>query len=311
MRLCVALLLWSLLAVGAEAQREGKRRYSLWAKEKIRYLNAKITVDPYDRHLRVLLANAYFEDGQKYEAKEQLTEALVLDPNYAEAHCNLAVILQGQGYKNEAKHHFEEALRLDSLMVEAMAGYGALLCRIERQAEGLEYLEKVVVMQPDHVGARFNMAVAYHKVGDFRKSIEHLEILLRTDFKYPGGRRALARAYYSLGLLRLQAQQPDLALEVLAKAVEYEQDSEDMFFAKGLAHMDGGDLLGAEEAFKQVVVLEPDHIPALHNLATVCEKLDRFEEAAEYYLKVQQLAPHLSTIEAVKHATYKVEYLLE
>ena len=196
-------------------------------------------------------------------------------------------------------------------MVEAMAGYGALLCRSGRQAEGLEYLEKVVSVQPDHVGARFNMAVAYHKVGDFKKSIEHLEILLQTDFKYPGGRRALARAYYSLGLLRLQAEQPDLALEVLVKAVEYEQESEDMYFAKGLAHMDSGDLAGAEEAFKQVITLERDHIPALHNLGTICEKTDRAEEAIEYFLKVQQLAPHLPTMEAVKHSSYKVEYLVE
>ena len=33
-------------------------------------------------------------------------------------------------------------------------------------------------------------------------------------------------------LLRLQAEQPDLALEVLLKAVEYERESQDMFFAR-------------------------------------------------------------------------------
>jgi tetratricopeptide (TPR) repeat protein len=84
-----------------------------------------------------------------------------------------------------------------------------------------------------------------------------------------------------------------------------------MYFAKGLAHMDSGDLVGAEEAFKQVITLEQDHIPALHNLGTICEKMDRAEEAIEYFLKVQQLAPHLPTMEAVKHSSYKVEYLVE
>jgi len=57
--------------------------------------------------------------------------------------------------------------------------------------------------------------------------------------------------------------------------------------------------------------LEQDHIPALHNLGTICEKMDRAEEAIEYFLKVQQLAPHLPTMEAVKHSSYKVEYLVE
>lgn len=311
MRCWIAVLLLVLLAGGAQAQHQGKRAYNVWAKEKIRYLNAKIIINPYKPQLHVLLANAYFEDGQKYEAKEQLQAALELDPNYAEAHCNLAVILHSQGYTRDAKHHYQESLRLDSLMIAAMAGLGTLYCRSERQAEGIEYLKKVIATQPDHVGARFNMAVAYHKVGDFKKSIEHLEILLQTDFKYPGARKSLARAYYSLGLLRLQAKQPDLALAVLAKAVEYEQQSKDMFFAKGLAHMDSGDLAGAEIAFKEVVALERDHIPALHNLGMICEKTDRMEEAIDYYYKVQQLAPHLSTIEAVKHTSYSVEYLVE
>ena len=311
MKAVLALLLLALLHSEGQAQRQGKRAYNLWAKEKIRYLNAKVTINPYNPQLRVLLANAYFDDGQKYEAKRLLLEALELAPNYAEAHCNLAVILHGQGYEREAERHYEEALRLDSLMVEAMAGLGTLLCRTERQAEGLEYLEKVISIQPDHVNARFNMAVAYHKVGDFKKSIEHLETLLQVDFQYRGARRALARAYYSLGLVRLQAQQPKLALDVLAKAVEYEQDNESMFFAKGLAHLDSGDHAKAEAAFKQVLALSEDHIPALHNLGAICEKTERYAEAVQYYGKVQQLAPHLATIEAVKHASYNVNYLIE
>jgi len=138
MKPVLAFLLLALLCSEGQAQRQDKRGYNLWAKEKIRYLNAKVIIEPYNPQLRVLLANAYFDDGQKYEAKRLLLEALQLDPDYAEAHCNLAVILHVQGYDREAEHHYEEALRLDSLMVEAMAGLGTLLCRTERQAEGIE-----------------------------------------------------------------------------------------------------------------------------------------------------------------------------
>ena len=81
-----------LLAGGGEAQRMDKRAYNVWTKEKIRYLNAKITINPYRPQLRVLLANALFEDGQKYEAKAQLQEALKLDPDFKDAEDNLAVL---------------------------------------------------------------------------------------------------------------------------------------------------------------------------------------------------------------------------
>ena len=103
MRASLAFLLLALLYSEGQAQLQDKRGYNLWAKEKIRYLNAKVTINPYNPQLRVLLANAYFDDGQKYEAKRLLLEALQLDPDYAEAHCNLAVMLHGQGYDREAQ----------------------------------------------------------------------------------------------------------------------------------------------------------------------------------------------------------------
>ncbi|MBT4497220.1 MAG: tetratricopeptide repeat protein [Gemmatimonadetes bacterium] len=307
-------LLWALcLLCWGVGQGEGQARkaYNIWAKEKVRYLQSKVTRSPYDPQLRVLLAKAFYEDGKKFKAREQLQEALELEPDFAEAHCNLAVIFHGQGMAGEARQHFEAALRQDSTMIEAMAGLGTLLCAIEQQAEGLEYLEKVATLDPQRTRARYNMAVAYHKIGDFKKAVEHLEALLAVDANYSGARRGLARAYYSLTLRRLQAKQPELALESIDRALVYEREDGNLFFAKGLAHLGQRQYDRAEVAFKEVVALEEDHVPALHNLGTVCERLGRLQEAAHYYERVRALTPHLATIEAVKHATYDVEYLVE
>ncbi|MGB1719315.1 MAG: hypothetical protein ACPHO6_14205, partial [Candidatus Latescibacterota bacterium] len=43
---------------------EAKGGYNVWAKEKIRYLNSRIIRDPYNPQLRLLMANAYIEDGR-------------------------------------------------------------------------------------------------------------------------------------------------------------------------------------------------------------------------------------------------------
>ena len=308
----IALFLAALFCSSfAQAQLRSKNGYNVWAKEKIRYLNSRIIRDPYNPQLRVLMANAYIQDGRKYEAKKELYHALELDSTLAEAYCNLGIVLHSQGYGPEARANYEKALSLDSTMVEARAGLGTLLCRSERQAEGLEHLEMVVRMDPDHLGARYNMAVAYHQVDDFKKAIEHLSVLVSFQEDYPGAKIGLARAYYSLGLLRLQAEQFALALEVLAKAVEYEPRNSNMHFAKGLAHLESEDLTGAELAFKMAIEIERDYIPALHNLGTIYERQGRLDEAEAVYLRVQELAPHMSTIESVKHTTYDVKYLDE
>lgn len=290
---------------------EGKGGYNVWSKERIRYLNSRIISDPYNPQLHLLLANALIEDDRKYEAKQSLKMALDLDTLFAEAYCNLGVLLHSQGYLTEASHNYEKALSLDSLIIEARAGLGTLLCRGKDEAKGLEYLEKVIELDPEHSGARFNLAVAYHKLEDYKRSIEHLEALISYDPEYPGARASIARSYYSLGLVRLQAKQSRLAIPILEKAVFHEVDNTNMRFALGLAYLEDGNLQEAEASFLSIIKTEPEYVPALHNLGTVYELLGREEDANAAYEKVRDLAPYLVTLEAIKHTEYDVNYLIE
>ena len=305
-----ALLLLAL-SVATCVWAQKKQGYNVWTKERIRYLYNKVNLDPDNPQLRLLLASTYYNNKQHYDAQQQLEKALELQPHFPEAHCNLGGILQEQGRMQDARRHYELALRDDSTMVEALAGLGTLLCRTGKDGEGLTYLERVLELDPDRTKARFNMAVAYHKGGNFKKAIEHLEILLSQDLNYRGGNAALAQSYYSRGLVHLLAQQPLQALEVFAHSRRRGNDDENMAFATGLAHMDLQDYAAAETEFKKAIELEPDHVPALHNLASIYERQERLHEAEYYYRRVHQLTPHLKNIEAAKHAKYNVEYLVK
>ena len=119
------------------------------------------------------------------------------------------------------------------------------------------------------------------------------------------------RLFQSPAAHRMQAEQAELAVGALERAVLYEDRNSNMFFAKGLAHLEADDLHSAERAFKKAVEIERDYIPALHNLGLVYERQGRLDEAEAAYLRVQELAPHMSSIEAVKHTTYDVKYLVE
>lgn len=312
--ICSVLVLLLLLpctgARSATAQHHTKAGYDLWAKEKIRFLRQKVARDPYSSRARVLLANALFADGHRAEARKQLEEALRLQPDLAEAHCNLAVILHRQKQEDLARKHYEEALRLDSTMVEAVAGLGALLCTMGEAGAGLSCLEEAVARDPGRLSARYNAAVAYHKAGDFRRATAHLEKLLEADPHYPGGRLAMARACYGQGLQLLEVEHPKAALTALNRALEYETGDENMFFAKGLAHMSLDQMAEAEAALRRAVNLQGDYVPAVHNLGVVYERLGRVQEALECYQRVRELSPDLATLAAVKGASFDVTYLL-
>lgn len=299
----VVLMVWAHAA-------DGKQGYNLWAKERIKNLIDRTKREPDNAHLHVMISKAYFEDGELRKAEAHLRLALEMEPDYTEAHCNLAVMLHAQRRLSGALHHYEAALAADSTMGAAMAGLGTLLCSTNRQSQGIDYLEQVLALAPSRLKARFNLAVAYHQVDDFAKSIAHLLVLLSEQPGYPGGRNALAQAHFSRGLILLNAEQPVKALEFFSKALEGKED-DDFHFATGIAYLRIGDMDAAERAFSSAVELNQEHVPALHNLATVYELTQRAEKAWYYYDRVRALAPHLDTIEAVRSATYDEAYLME
>jgi len=300
----LALIL--LMAGGAVA----KEAYNIWSKERVHRLHQRVKLEPDNVGVHLLLANAYYEDGEIWEAKRQLRRALELRPDYPEAHCNLAIILHAQSSVVEARHHYEEALEGDPALVEAMAGLGVLLCRTG-QGRGIELLEEVLEREAGRHSARYNLAVAYHRAGDFDPAIEHLERLLERDVSYPGGREAMAQACFAKGLVLLQAQQLGAAKAFLNRALDYDDSDGDLHFAAGLVHLKLQHLPQAEAAFAAAVNLVPDHVPALHNLAGVYERSGRLDQARECYERVRLLTPHLRSIEAARHARYDEEYLFE
>ena len=299
-----------LLAVCISEAAERKARYNMWVKERVRYLADRVRMDPYNAELRVLLGNAYYEDGHVYEAESHLERALEMRPGYAEAHCNLAVILHSESRLREAEKHYQAALNIDTTLVEALAGLGALWCRTDKQKKGMSHLELVLTIDPRRINARYNLAVAYHKVGDFEQAILHLQQVLEESPKYPEARRGLAQARFSRGLILLQAKQPNDALPYLVGAVKMVTDDADIHFARGIAHMRLEQYVEAERSFAKAVELEDDHVPALHNLGAIMERVGRTTEAEYYFSQVQIYTPHLHTIQAARQATYDEEYLM-
>ncbi len=306
-RWLAVLLLLPLLALPGDA----KERYNVWAKEKIRYHHDRVKQDPYNAQLRVLLANAYYSDGRYFEAAEELEQALKLDADYPEAHCNLGIVRHAQSMVTEAEGHYRQALQMDSTLVDAMAGLGTLLCANGRRAAGIKFLERTLIHDGRRDDTRFNLGVAYHKVGDYRKATDHLERLHERQPGYPGLGHGLAQSYFARGLTLLQAELPAEALDYFRKSGTLRQDAANVHYAEGLAHLRLDDLVAAEKAFVAAVRLDKDHVPALHNLAHVLDATGRPQDAERYYSRVARLTPHLDTIDAAREATFDVKVLLE
>jgi Tfp pilus assembly protein PilF len=60
------------------------------------------------------------------EAQDSFREAITLDPDYADPHCNMGTVFMRLGARDAARHQFEAALRIDPDSAVAQRGLGRL-----------------------------------------------------------------------------------------------------------------------------------------------------------------------------------------
>jgi tetratricopeptide (TPR) repeat protein len=111
------------------------------------------------------LADYYLTHLRNDDARGHVLEALRLNPNYPEAHVNLATILRRTHRLEESEREYQAALTLQSINVEAHSGYGALLLSEGRANEALREFAEVVDLRPDSADGRYDLGRVLASVG--------------------------------------------------------------------------------------------------------------------------------------------------
>ena len=112
-------------------------------------------------------------------------EALRLQPDYAKAHNNYAILLQGRGDLNGAEEHYMEALRLRPEGPRVHNNY-ALFLHARGDLKGAEehYME-ALRFRPDYAEAHNNYANLLKERDDLKGAEEHYVEALRLRSDYP------------------------------------------------------------------------------------------------------------------------------
>ena len=98
-------------------------------------------------------------------------------------------------------------------------------------------------------------------------------------------------ALHFLGVLRHQQGQPQLAVELVSRAIAVRPEYVDAHNNLGNIHQEAGNLEAAAVAYQTALGLHPDQLNALKNLGIVARKLGRLAESAELLQRARALAP--------------------
>jgi type IV pilus assembly protein PilF len=96
--------------------------------------------------IRMELASGYLERGQTNTALDEVKQALLVDPNYADAFTLRGLIYMQVGQGPLAEQSFKQALSLEPRNPDALHNYAFFLCRNQRLTESYEYFKQVTTI---------------------------------------------------------------------------------------------------------------------------------------------------------------------
>jgi len=220
-------------------------------------------------------AEAYFqvaanavELGRIDEAIEYYYHALEIEPNYARAHCGLAIALESRGNPpnpNEldaASIHYTRALQIKPDYPEAHSGLGRTLAAQDRLEEAIRHYRRAITIEPDLVQAHGGLGIALHLQGKLDEAIGHYRTALEIDPDHPEAHSSLAIALAEQGKL-------DEAISHYRRALRTKPDYAEVHYCLGRTLVMAGQFDGALEHFRRAASLKPDWADPLNRIAQI------------------------------------------
>jgi cellulose synthase operon protein C len=198
--------------------------------------------------------NRYRDKGKLREAAIQYSNAIQVDPRFAEAHYQLGETYLKLKDFNRAGAEFSRTIDLTPDNYPAHLELANLLVAIRQLNEAQPHLDFLKSAQPDS-------ADTHTAWGNFYAMQDNLGAAVAETQKAIAADPSRADSYLNLALLQVRAQLPDQAEGNLKKAAELGPTNMDVQLALGGFYQSRGRLIEAEQQFKHSIDVAP-HDPA-------------------------------------------------
>jgi Tfp pilus assembly protein PilF len=143
------------------------------------------------------LGSALLDNGRAAKAISSLHQAVLLKPDFEQAHYNLANAFLALGKTSEAIREYSIALQLNSNDAQARYNFGNALLQSNRLPEALAQYEQALQLIPDSAEIRGNYGQALMRSGSTADALDQFQQAAQLDPASP-------IAAYNLGLAHLQ-----------------------------------------------------------------------------------------------------------
>ncbi len=165
------------------------------------------------------LGNAFAVQAKLSEAIGVYRQALKFKSDFAEAHCNLGVVLGRHGNFAEAVESFDHAISLKPQYAEAHYHRGRALRELHKPDEAVDAFRRVLALKPDMAEAHFNLGITHEALGNAEDAAAALLKALAVRPDYIDARRNLVSVFNAV---EPASYQPNIENELL-RCFDYQE----------------------------------------------------------------------------------------
>jgi protein O-GlcNAc transferase len=234
----------------------------------------------------------YHQTGQLQKAEELYRQILQTQPNLAEIHNNLGVVLQAQNKLEEAEVCFRQVIKLKPEATNAHNNLGNLLQAQDKLEEAEVCYRQALVLKPDFADAHNNLGNVLKAQKKLREALSHYQEAL-IYYRNVLNSELLFRLYNHIGEIFYQLKKFEEAANYYGKAVKVKPDAKTFHaFGRSLHAQEKFDQ--AKFCYRKAVEIQPDFAEAHHNLGRVLQVQKQFEEALICYRKAIEFQPNFA-----------------
>ena len=252
------------------------------------HLRRAIALNPQEKYAHFNLGNTLCEQGRYEEALGVARVAVEQRPDFAEAHTTLGIALTALGHFEEAEAHLRRAIVLNPHTQNVHLNLGMTLYYQGRYEEALEAAHVAVEQRPDFALAHAKLGLALNALGRSKEAGTPLRRALALNPQDVDSFQKL------IEILTPQGRYEE-AMDLIAKAAGLAPDSTQaakLHFLMGQTAQENGQPEAAAEYYKHTLEVDPHHVEALHWLATLRAKQQRYEEMLALLQRLVDLHPN-------------------
>jgi len=237
-----------------------------------------------------------FKAGELEQAKNRLSEILLITPEHADALNLLGIIAYQNHAIHEAIAYLDKALQIDGKRSDFLNNLGNVYLATGNIDQAVELFNLAMDINPESAHTHLNLVSALKRQGKMAEADVHSSsAALLPDQPL--------KAHYQAAMSWMKLGRYDQSIKCFERLAVLQPESAEAHSNLGSIHQLDNNQEMAISCFQKALALQPNHVESLYNIGVVLQARQQYSAAIGYYQQVLQRSPeHLKALKNLANA---------